>query len=305
MKILLAEYAIGAGLGGTYLLEGKCMLETIACSFTRLGHVVVYPSSGVTISSGLPVESSENNFEYILEKLAKECDAGLIIAPDEILSGFTAIVEENTTNLGCSPEAINNCVDKIKCGEILSKSDIPTPEITGELKNGWWVVKPRYGSASENTFITSEKGYKPESGYMATEYINGDHLSVSIICGDNPLPLTVNKQIIDISHESGSEIRYNGNLTPYNTSWKQELYNTAISTSKLLKCRGYIGIDFILNGSTTYVVDVNPRPTTSLVSICNVMKEEIAELLIKNQFGGLPESVEIHGEHSFSKEDLK
>lgn len=304
MKILLAEYAVGAGLGGTYLLEGKCMLETIARSFTRIGHEVVYPSSGVTISSGLPVESSKDNFEYLTEKVAKGCDAGLIIAPDEILSGFTSVVEDNTMNLGCPPEVIDNCVDKVKCSEILSKSDIPTPKMTAEIKNGWWVVKPRYGSASENTFITSEKGYKPENDYMATEYINGEHLSVSLICGDNPLPLTVNKQIIEISQESGSEIKYNGNFTPYNTHWKQELYKTAISTSRLLKCRGYVGIDFILNRGTPYVVDVNPRPTTSIVSICNVMKDEIAELLLKNRFGGLPESVEIHGEHSFSKEDL-
>ena len=304
MKILLAEYAVGAGLGGTYLLEGKCMLETIAYNFKRLGYDVVYPSYRTNISSGLPFESSKDNFEYITEKLAKECDAGLIIAPDEILSGLTAIIEDNTINLGCPPESIDNCVDKVKCSEILSKSGIPAPEITSEIKSGWWVVKPRHGSASENTFITSEAGYKPEDGYIATEYINGEHLSVSIICGDNPLPLTVNKQIIDISLESGSEIKYNGNLTPCNTPWKQELFKTAVSTSRLLKCSGYIGIDFILNSGTPYVVDVNPRPTTSLVSICNVMKEEIADLLIKNQFGGLPESVNIHGEHSFSKEDL-
>ena len=136
MKILLAEYAVGAGLGGTYLLEGKCMLENIAHSFTRLGHEVIYPSYGTTISSGLPVESSEDNFEYTTEKLAKKCDAGLIIAPDDILSGLTAIIEDNTNNLGCPPVAIDNCVDKVKCSEILSKSDIPTPEITREIKNG-------------------------------------------------------------------------------------------------------------------------------------------------------------------------
>jgi hypothetical protein len=305
MKILLAEYSVGAGLGGTYLLEGKCMLETIANSFTRLGHEVIYPSSNTVISSGFPVDSDSNNFEYKIEMLAKKCDAGLVIAPDELLPVLTRIIENNTINLGCPPEAVDKCVDKIKCNEFLSKSNIPIPKTTREIKNGWWVIKPRYGSASENTFITSIQGYKPENNYIATEYIDGEHVSVSLISGDSPLPLTVNKQLIDITQKNDSEIKYNGNLTPYITSKKHKLYNIAVSASRLLGCRGYIGIDFILNNDTPYIIDVNPRPTTSLVSICNVMKEEIAELLIKNRFEKLPDSVEIHGQHSFLKEDLK
>jgi len=54
-----------------------------------------------------------------------------------------------------------------------------------------------------------------------------------------------------------------------------------------------------------YVVDVNPRPTASLFGIVQVMREEIGDLLLKNKFGGLPDSVHIEGEYRFFKDDLE
>lgn len=54
-----------------------------------------------------------------------------------------------------------------------------------------------------------------------------------------------------------------------------------------------------------YVVDVNPRPTASLFGISRVMREEIGDLLLKNKFGELPDSVHIEGEYCFSKDALE
>ena len=45
MKILLAEYAVGAGIE-EFMLEGKAMLDTLVKSFVSCGHDVLYPSGG-------------------------------------------------------------------------------------------------------------------------------------------------------------------------------------------------------------------------------------------------------------------
>ena len=52
MKILVAEYASAVSLGGTCELEGRAMLATLASSFERAGHEVVYPTFGPTIRAG-------------------------------------------------------------------------------------------------------------------------------------------------------------------------------------------------------------------------------------------------------------
>lgn len=303
MKILLAEYAVGTGMGGIFLLEGRAMLQIIANSFTKLGHDVVYPTAGTILTNGTPVESNEDNFESVLESESKKCDAGLVIAPDELLFDLSAVIENNTLNLGCTPESAALCADKVKCTEVLNSAGIPVPKIVDRPQGGRYVVKPRYGCASEDTRICTD--FTPYEDFIATEYIEGEHLSVSLICGEKPLPLSVNKQMIDIHPDNeNSDIGYNGNLTPYRTARQDELYDTAIAAASALSCRGYVGIDIVL-ADKPYVVDVNPRPTTSLFSISKVMKQEIADLLLKNRLGGLPDSVDISGECMFTKEDLK
>lgn len=51
-------------------------------------------------------------------------------------------------------------------------------------------------------------------------------------------------------------------------------------------------------------MDVNARPTTSIIGIARVMKEEIGELILRARFGGLPKEVHVEGEYVFRKEEL-
>jgi predicted ATP-grasp superfamily ATP-dependent carboligase len=57
-------------------------------------------------------------------------------------------------------------------------------------------------------------------------------------------------------------------------------------------------------GDKPYVVDVNPRPTTSIIGISRVMEYEIADLILKSSFGELPASVKVSGSFTFKKEEL-
>jgi hypothetical protein len=51
-------------------------------------------------------------------------------------------------------------------------------------------------------------------------------------------------------------------------------------------------------------VDVNARPTTSIIGIVRVMKEEIGKLILQARFGGMPERVHVTGEYTFRKGEL-
>lgn len=295
MKILLAEYAVGAGID-EFMLEGRAMLWTLVKSFARCGHTVFYPTAGLTVGDGKPVKSKR--FKDTLLELSKICDAGLVIAPDEMLGDLTEIVEKNTVNLGCSSGAVRLCADKMECTRVLSSKGIPVPETIeiGEYQ-GDFVIKPRFGCASEG-IRKSDRGIL-ENDFIATRFIHGEHISVSMITGKTQLPLTINRQLIEIN----DKFSYKGGSIPYHCERDNEIIDIAKKTILALGCSGYAGVDIVL-GDKPYVVDVNPRPTTSLIGISKVLNTEIGDLIISSKFGELPENVEVKGSFTFRKEDL-
>jgi len=113
--------------------------------------------------------------------------------------------------------------------------------------------------------------------------------------------LTINRQIMDFSGEGP---KYQGSQVPYKTPRAGEIWAAAKKASEALGLRGYAGIDFVL-GEEPWAVDVNARPTSSIMGIVRVMKEEIGELILRARFGGLPKEVHVEGEYVFKKEDLK
>jgi len=269
------------------MIEGKAMLETLVESFVSCGHRVYYPTKTVYIKKGIPIISDD--LKEALSSISSYCDAALIIAPDELLSEYIEIIEKNSVNLGSSPKAVKICSDKLKCSELLEKNNIPVP-ITiekGDYK-GDFVIKPRYGCDSEDVYKSSSGTLK--KGFIATGFIKGEHISVSLISGKTILFLTINKQFIKI--EKDDRFSYNGGIVSYECDRKKEVIDIAKKAAKLLGCKGYVGIDIIL-GDKPYIVDVNPRPTTSIIGISKILDIEIADLILKSKFGELPKKVSI------------
>lgn len=304
MNIMVVEYAVGAGEGGTILLEGKAMLNVLVNSFTKAGHRVVYPTTGPVIPLGTGVKTDD--LKKTIAALAIYSDAALVIAPDELLSGLTQIVENNTINLGCPSWSVKLCADKLLTSKILAEGAIKVPGTATDKNQDmfspdeWVVLKPRRGCASEDTTLTvyGELSHIPD-GFVATQYIQGQHLSVSLVVGDNILPLSVNRQNIKI----GRSIQYDGNMVGIESGRNSEVIEVAQHSTRLLGCRGYVGVDIVL-ADEPWVVDVNPRPTTSIIGVDRVVKVELGELILKARFGGLPECVNLTGEFFFTKADL-
>jgi tyramine---L-glutamate ligase len=304
MRILVAEYASAVALGGTCELEGRGMLSTLAGSFERAGHEVVYPTYGPAIGAGRPILLKRpEDFEQVFRRA--KADAGLAIVPDSMQPHFLEILEENTANLGSSPAAARLCADKLLCTNRLKESGVPVADIVPgpepcEKGCHRYVVKPRTGCGSEGVRITTSA--RVQEGYIATRYVEGLHLSASFIVGREGgfLPLTINRQLINFQ---GDGMAYNGSQVPYNTPRAAEIWDAARKAAAALGLRGYAGIDFVV-GDLPRAVDVNARPTTSIIGIVKVLKEEIGELMIAARFGRMPGRVKIEGEFKFQKSDL-
>ncbi len=303
MRILVAEYASALGLGGTCEPEGRAMLAALVRSFVNCGHEVVYPTSGPMIGAGRGyIVDRPEEFEEILE--AVKVDAGLLIAPDGLQPRLLKIMENNTVNLGSSPDTARICADKLRCTSVLSAAGVPVAEIVAfpePCDKGChrYVVKPRMGCGSEGVRITSF--VQAGSTEIVTRYYEGLHLSASFIVGkEGFLPLTINRQLIEFEGESMS---YQGSQVPYRTPRADEIWDAARKAARALGLRGYAGIDFVL-GDLPRAVDVNARPTTSIIGITRVMREEIGELMLAARFGGMPKKVRVDGEYIFKKADL-
>lgn len=299
----MAEYAVGGRReeGASLLREGKAMLTTLRRSFERLGNEVVCPVS-------------EGDFEAAVDKLSKKSDAGIVIAPDDRLCELTRLVESNTVNLGCPSECVEICADKLRTTKILGDNGIPVPRIIsrGEMREGEaqkkvCVKKPRYGCASENVFIQNGKEnheaisfYDDDQDYIITEFVKGEDISSSVVVGGSSvLPLTINKQFIRMER---GRLRYEGGSVPYLIGGEAErgIMSTSKKVVAMLHCKGYVGIDFVFEANgRAYVVDVNPRPTTSVVGIARVLNYELADLILRAKFGTLPREEEVKIEGRF------
>lgn len=285
MKALVAEYTVFNDPG--LAPEGEAMLRVLSESFERCGYEVLSPESG--------------DFAGELRRLAPECDVGLVIAPDDILGKFTKIVEDNTRNIGCGSLNVALCSNKRRTGALLSSHGIAVP---AEKDEGLRLIKKISGVDGQNMRLSDEE---PHEGEFGQEFIEGENISVSLVggrvtgdtclsySGKGPVVLSLNKQYIE---RDGDGFHYRGGETPVDHPRKDEIVETAIKALNILGCQGYTGVDVII-ADDIYVVDVNPRPTTSLVGICAVMEEEIADILVESSKGNVPDSVHLNGRVSF------
>jgi hypothetical protein len=266
------------------------MLETVKQSFERCGYEIVQPGCG--------------DFAEEIKRLAPQCAMGLVIAPDNLLARYTQILEQHTHNLGCGFMTVALCANKVQTGKILRSHGIPVPE---EVTTGKRVIKPVKGCGSSDVRISDGP---VGNGEFAQQYIDGEHFSVSIVAsrvigdaclyftGNPPLVLAVNRQ--NIGHTADGAIQYLGGETPVHPAREAEIIETAKKAVIVLGGQGYCGVDVVV-ADKVYVVDVNPRITTSLVGIAACTKEEIAEILVDASKGGGPKQVHLEKSARFDK----
>jgi predicted ATP-grasp superfamily ATP-dependent carboligase len=240
-----------------------------------------------------------------------------IIAPEfsETLYNLTKIVKDNNKIiLSVNLSGIKLAANKFKTFEFLKKNGINTPKTYLIPHNKDYfdknyaiekfrqlncpiVIKQEDGVGADAIFYfkreeqihkffdDQDKKLERDKDYIIQEYIEGEDLSVLLLgTFDIPLILSINAQNVDITtHNKNSE--YFGGYTPVENfkEIKKELLKifNKLNLSAFSSC---YGIDFMRKkDGKIYLIEINPRLTTSYIGIRNIIDVNLAQLIINSK----------------------
>lgn len=310
MKILVFEYITGGGfnkqkLPSALLAEGSLMLQALLDDtrrYAELGHeleVMVMLDKRVNTLidySGMQVVfiSPEQNTTDEFTHLAQHCDAIWPIAPefDGILQDLCQTVADlNKLLLTSSAQVVTLTGDKWQCYQHLKQhhiATVPTRLFTGvdqyEGDSSTWVVKPLDGVGCVDSYILTDR-----QDFMAMQARSGRYIIQPQLVGQtNSLSclfkqgrawlLCANQQQFSISnqqyHLAGLVVNHTDDLAAYSV-----LVDAIAQAFPVLW--GYVGIDLIETPEQMWVLEINPRLTTSYVGIHEALGLNVVEAVLQ------------------------
>jgi hypothetical protein len=321
------------------LAEGFGMLREIVTDFTAAGHEVtvlldariakLHPPLDVFCI--LPIYFNKES-ERFLKNVATINDATYIIAPEtgQTLQSLVELAEQTgKISLNCESKAIKTIADKAALYEDLQKKGFRAPKtlvlnrsdslaqvkqaIKRELSYPV-ILKPIDGvgcgglsiikeEIHVNTAIEKVKAVSNATHFVVQQFIVGEAVSLSLLCNDKKaMALSLNRQSITLA-EPNETSSYDGGCVPFNHPLEQEALSLAEKIVESFSgLWGYVGVDLVLAKDYPYIVDVNPRLTTSYVGLSKVANFNVAEALINSVINGqLPFKHENRGFACFSK----
>lgn len=330
-----AQQPIPAGL----LAEGFGMLRSIAADFKVAGHEVTVLLDERISKLNPPLDADftvpinhPSEPEKFLANINRINDAVYIIAPEtgQILQNLVKGIEANSkVSLNCTSKAIEKVSNKATLNQNLNIAQLAMPktlilkfkdsskEIIKQINQQLTypiVLKTLDGAGcSGMSIIKTEdaidaavaKLHKNSTApqFIAQNFINGLPASVSVISnGKKAVAISLNKQQIILA-QPNEESQYIGGCVPL----EHPLSAKACSIAERLVesiggLRGYIGVDVVLSEDTVYVVDVNPRLTTSYVGLHAVADFNVAQALLEAvTSGNLPKKIHSTEAVYFSK----
>jgi predicted ATP-grasp superfamily ATP-dependent carboligase len=330
---------VGQPIGPSVLSEGFGMLRTIVSDFRKAEHEVTVLiderlarlNPPLIANCIIPV-SYPREPQRIIRKAAKTNDAIYVIAPEtgQALQSMVRLAEQTgKISLNCKSSTIKKVGDKTLLYPTLEKNRLPTPktimlkinEDLAEFKRAIKhklsypaLFKPADGVSCAGLSIVNEDAQiekavakirkeSSEKLFVAQEFVEGEAASVSVLSAKGKASsFSLNKQNINIT--SAKEVSsYEGGIVPLNHPLKNEAFAVAEKTVESFPgFVGYVGVDLVLTENEIFVVDVNPRLTTSYIGLCKVTDFNIAQAMVvcvsKKELPAKPES---HGYAYFSK----
>jgi len=310
------------------------MLWAVLADFHKLGNVHTLTTLDCRIDlqhRKLPADEvftiEPDQREQVFAAMLERSDAVLIIAPetDGILARLSRIVEDRGLPLlGSFATAVKIAGDKGTCYKLFSEAGLPTPltvktsiaQVRQAVLNFGFplVTKPLDGVGSEGVCLIDcladldhavdiLRSHTGHAEILLQKFVPGIHASVSmLISGDSVLPLSLNGQQIEI----GCPFTYKGGLIPLEHPLQARAFENAAKAARLIPgLQGYVGVDLILDERDAWVIEVNPRITTSYIGLRQVLGMNLAGMIYRASIDGvLPESVQLTGQAYFEKNDL-
>lgn len=266
-------------------------------------------SPPINADSTIPIFYPQEAEKFLI-KMAKINDAILVLAPEtgQTLQKLVELVERSgKVSLNCESAAIQKVADKTILYKILKRNGLATPKtvilnVNDDLAKVKQVIKsklmyplvfkPADGVSCGGLSIVKEEAQikkaigkiKVESAmenFIVQEYVEGEAASVSLLCSKSKaFPISLNQQTIKVG--APEEIAsYEGGVVPFDNPLTHDAFALA---EKVAGCfaglKGYVGVDLVLTKDKLFVVDVNPRLTTSYVGLTRVANFNVADALV-------------------------
>lgn len=172
--------------------------------------------------------------------------------------------------------------------------NIPVPPLAspGEFPA---MLKPLRGSGGwRNTVVHSEeeiaswKENFPDEPFLLQKIVEGIPASVCCVAGcGKACAIAVNRQIM---RGSGAyQFGFSGSLTPFDHPMQEEMIRYAELAAALSGCLGVLGIDFMVNDSAIYAIELNPRFVATLDTIESATGVNLVQLHIDACQGIIPD----------------
>lgn len=320
------------------LSEGFGMLRCVVEDFKAAKHEVTVLLDSRISRLNPPVESDctvpifySPEPKKFLRDIAQINDAVYVIAPEtgQILQSYIELVEKTgKISLNCESQSIEKTADKTVVYETIKELGVTPKTVVLNLDDGLakvkqkikrdlsypLVLKPAFGVGSIGISLVNDETQvssaievirigSASERFIAQEFIRGEAASISLLStGKKAMALTLNKQNVAITGSDASS-RYEGGTVPFDHWLKKETFRVAERVVEAFHgLKGYVGVDVVLTEHKAFVVDINPRLTTSYVGLRKVARFNIAEALASAVVKGtLPSKPEIRGFSCFSK----
>jgi tyramine---L-glutamate ligase len=322
MRVFISEYVSGGGwpggtIAGSLAVEGRAMLCAIVEDLSRIAGVRVETTWDARLgpapfasARALAVESPTDEWRHF-QRLAAECDATLVIAPEfnGILRERCRLVEQlGGRLLGPGSRAVALCTDKLRLAAHLREAGIAT--IPAELLD--WelglsrveagnpprfpvVIKPRDGAGSQNTWLVNDadefeklrRNHASEGipqHFIQQPYVAGTAVSVAAIFAPSRRDVQVFVPAAQRLSDDG-RFRYLGGRVPLRRTNRESIQTAALTACRSIPgMRGYVGIDLVIPEQEPHqpvVVEINPRLTTSYLGYRALAESNLAEWMLR------------------------
>jgi len=249
----------------------------------------------------IDIHSSSHRLDEI-ERLAAEADHTLAIAPefdDILLHTLRHVRQAGGRLLTPSQEFVALTSDKQQTALHLAKAGVPVPDAVvlspdeEKLPADFTypaVLKPVCGAGSQHMLlVVGPKDEPPPYPWprRLERYCPGMAASVAMLCGPtHRTPLPACRQNLS----ADGRFLYRGGSLIHETDLAQRATELADRAMEALPpALGYVGIDLVLgkaaDGSEDFVIEVNPRLTTSYVGLRAATDDNLAASLLENSAG--------------------
>jgi predicted ATP-grasp superfamily ATP-dependent carboligase len=268
----------------------------------------------------------------VISEHSRYLDAAYIIAPESngTLQKILKIIQNSgITSLNCSINGIKKVSNKIDLYNFFKKNKVKSPksmnfnlgdnlsDIKKKIQKNFsfpLIIKPTKGTGCEGiSILRSEKSLKAailkirkqtsSEDFLVQELIEGMNVSVSLLSsGNRAMAISLNRQDL-IIEEPDKMSEYKGGFVPFETPFKNKSFGITEKIVELINgLQGYVGIDLILANKEVFLLEINPRLTTSYIGLRRVININIAQSLLDCCFDKkLPTKIKINGYSHFSK----